>query len=51
MKKLFLILILVQKCPRKGVLDKMNKIKKENKMLLELVGELTMKLSSTKKKN
>ena len=29
----------------------MNKIKKENKTLLELVGELTMKLSSTKKKN
>lgn len=30
--------------------SQLNKIKKENKMLLELVGELTMKLSSTKKK-
>ena len=28
----------------------LNKAKKENKMLLELVGELTMKLSNTKKK-
>ena len=29
----------------------LNKVKKENKMLLELVGELTMKLSSTKKRS
>jgi transposase-like protein len=28
----------------------LNKLKKENKMLFELVGELTMKLSSSKKK-